>query len=191
MSDHTKKQRMFLDRMAAHVLENGLTGASLRPLAKAAGTSDRMLIYHFGSKEGLVAALLTHLAAMFTATLDGALPPGRAAGRPECLTEIAGLMDRPEASAFAPVWLDIVSGAARGAPGYRETAGDIVEGFLAWIAARLPENDPDPGAGAALILTLVEGALVMGAAGRADVPRDALAALSGTISPRAPGSGHL
>ncbi len=41
-----------------HVLAEGLIGLSLRPLAKAVGTSDRMLIYHFGSRDGLVAAVI-------------------------------------------------------------------------------------------------------------------------------------
>ncbi|NYJ01907.1 AcrR family transcriptional regulator [Nocardioides thalensis] len=36
------------------MLEHGLIGLSLRPLAAALGTSDRMLIYHFGSKDELV-----------------------------------------------------------------------------------------------------------------------------------------
>jgi AcrR family transcriptional regulator len=41
-----------------HILAEGLIGLSLRPLAKAVGTSDRMLIYHFGSRDGLVAAII-------------------------------------------------------------------------------------------------------------------------------------
>ncbi len=41
-----------------HVLAEGLIGLSLRPLARAVGTSDRMLIYHFGSRAGLVAAVI-------------------------------------------------------------------------------------------------------------------------------------
>jgi AcrR family transcriptional regulator len=40
------------------VLEHGLIGLSLRPLAAALGTSDRMLLYHFGTKDEVVAALL-------------------------------------------------------------------------------------------------------------------------------------
>jgi AcrR family transcriptional regulator len=43
-----------------YVLANGLVGLSLRPLAAALGTSDRMLIYHFGSKERLVGEILAH-----------------------------------------------------------------------------------------------------------------------------------
>jgi AcrR family transcriptional regulator len=41
-----------------YALEHGLIGLSLRPLAAALGTSDRMLIYHFGGKDALVAAVL-------------------------------------------------------------------------------------------------------------------------------------
>ena len=40
------------------MLEHGLIGLSLRPLAAALGTSDRMLLYHFASKDDLVATVL-------------------------------------------------------------------------------------------------------------------------------------
>jgi AcrR family transcriptional regulator len=41
-----------------YVLEHGLAGLSLRPLAAATGTSPRVLLYLFGSKEQLVRELL-------------------------------------------------------------------------------------------------------------------------------------
>jgi AcrR family transcriptional regulator len=41
-----------------YVLEHGLIGLSLRPLAAELGTSDRMVLYHFGSKDELVADVL-------------------------------------------------------------------------------------------------------------------------------------
>jgi len=41
-----------------YALEHGLIGLSLRPLAHALGTSDRMLLYHFGDKDDLVATIL-------------------------------------------------------------------------------------------------------------------------------------
>src|SRR5215831_18215208 len=37
---------------------HGLSGVSLRQMAEAIGTSHRMLIYHFGSKEGLMVAIV-------------------------------------------------------------------------------------------------------------------------------------
>jgi AcrR family transcriptional regulator len=41
-----------------YALQYGLIGLSLRPLAAVVGTSDRMLLYHFGTKDDLVAAVL-------------------------------------------------------------------------------------------------------------------------------------
>jgi len=41
-----------------YVLEHGLIDLSLRPLAAALGTSDRMLLYHFTDKYDLVATVL-------------------------------------------------------------------------------------------------------------------------------------
>ena len=48
----------LLDGAVDYVAEHGVGELSLRPLAAALGTSHRMLIYHFGSKEGLLVALI-------------------------------------------------------------------------------------------------------------------------------------
>jgi AcrR family transcriptional regulator len=48
----------LLDRVTDHVLAHGLIGLSLRPVAAAVGTSDRMLIYHFTSRDALVSAVV-------------------------------------------------------------------------------------------------------------------------------------
>ncbi len=58
-----------------HVLAEGLIGLSLRPLAKAVGTSDRMLIYHFGSRDGLVAAIIDEATARSVDYLDRLAAP--------------------------------------------------------------------------------------------------------------------
>jgi AcrR family transcriptional regulator len=41
-----------------YALEHGLVGLSLRPLADALGTSDRMLLYHFRDKDDLITTIL-------------------------------------------------------------------------------------------------------------------------------------
>ncbi|MDP9110964.1 MAG: TetR/AcrR family transcriptional regulator [Candidatus Eremiobacteraeota bacterium] len=48
----------LLERVAAYVLDHGLAGLSLRPLADAVGSSPRALLYHFGSKESMIARVL-------------------------------------------------------------------------------------------------------------------------------------
>lgn len=48
----------LIESLIAYLLENGLADLSLRPLAAGTGTSARLLIYHFGSKEGLLTEVL-------------------------------------------------------------------------------------------------------------------------------------
>ena len=52
MTDAGPRQRL-LDAATDHVAEHGLGDLSLRSLAAELGTSHRMLIFHFGSKEKL------------------------------------------------------------------------------------------------------------------------------------------
>jgi AcrR family transcriptional regulator len=48
----------LLDAAYQYALSHGLADMSLRPLAKAIGSSPRVLLYLFGSKEGLARAPL-------------------------------------------------------------------------------------------------------------------------------------
>lgn len=48
----------LLTRAVDYIHQHGLADLSLRPLAAALDTSARMLIYHFGSKEGLITEAL-------------------------------------------------------------------------------------------------------------------------------------
>jgi AcrR family transcriptional regulator len=53
--------REFLDRITEHIVKHGLSEAALRRLAPIAGTSHRMLVYYFGSRDGLLGAVLHEL----------------------------------------------------------------------------------------------------------------------------------
>jgi AcrR family transcriptional regulator len=54
-----ERKEALLARAVDYVFAEGLEGLSLRPLATALGTSARVLMYHFGSKEELVAEVVT------------------------------------------------------------------------------------------------------------------------------------
>ncbi|MCX5128665.1 SRPBCC domain-containing protein [Streptomyces sp. NBC_00347] len=56
-TDSARKQQL-LELAYAHVLDHGLADMSLRPLAEAIGSSPRVLLFLFGSKDALVQALL-------------------------------------------------------------------------------------------------------------------------------------
>ena len=50
-----QKRVDLLERIVDYVMANGLSDLSLRPLADAVGTSPRVLLYYFTSKEELIA----------------------------------------------------------------------------------------------------------------------------------------
>ena len=158
-------REVLLPRLAAHVLEHGLAGLSLRPLARAAGTSDRMLIYHFGTKEALVEALLAHVAQIYTQALDAAWPQQATPTRKACAEQLLEIARAPMFAAFLRLWWEVVAGAARGEPAFITSASVMMARQLTWFEAHLPPDDPDPKGGAKLIAALVEGALMFDAIG--------------------------
>ena len=49
------------EALVDYVLAHGISDLSLRPLAEALGVSTYSLVYHFGSKDGVVAAVVAHV----------------------------------------------------------------------------------------------------------------------------------
>lgn len=77
MNDGGGDRRQELTQGATtYVLTHGLIGLSLRPLAAALGTSDRMLLYHFADKHELVAEVLRCVNDRSIAELGGVEPAG-------------------------------------------------------------------------------------------------------------------
>jgi AcrR family transcriptional regulator len=62
------RERLLAAAMT-HVAEHGVGNLSLRGLAAALGTSHRMLIYHFGSREGLLIEVIRAVEAQQRAAL--------------------------------------------------------------------------------------------------------------------------
>ena len=103
------RRRALLDAAYGYVLEHGLGTLSLRPLAAAIGSSPRVLLYLFGSKDGLVQAILARARADELAVLDQVR---RAAGP-----------DGPVVAAGEAVWAWLV------APEHRALLALWVEGY--------------------------------------------------------------
>jgi AcrR family transcriptional regulator len=67
----TARREELLEKAYAFVLEHGLTDLSLRPLALEIGSSPRVLLYLFESKDGLVRELLARARQDELAALEG------------------------------------------------------------------------------------------------------------------------
>jgi AcrR family transcriptional regulator len=77
VAGRSAKERL-LNAVIEHFAADGLADQSLRRIAEAVGTSHRMLLYHFGSKDGLllevVRAVESRTQAQFAAVADAAEP---------------------------------------------------------------------------------------------------------------------
>lgn len=70
----TDPRTRLLEAAIAYVVEHGLTDLSLRRLASELGTSHRMLIHHFGSKQGLWVAIVQEVERRQLAAMDDVVP---------------------------------------------------------------------------------------------------------------------
>ncbi|GAA2371781.1 TetR family transcriptional regulator [Catellatospora methionotrophica] len=114
----------LLERVVTHAAAEGITGRSLRDIAAGVGTSHRMLLYHFGSREGLLAAvvglieqqqrdLLAELADRVAAS--GTPAEGTKAG--ELMLLLWARLSDPELRPYVRLFFEVVGVAVHDAPG--------------------------------------------------------------------------
>jgi AcrR family transcriptional regulator len=170
MSIRSKRRELAIESMADHLLKEGMSGARLRSLAAAAGTSDRMLLYYFADKDELLEATLERLASRLTDVLQEAIPDGTRLTFADLLLAVWQAVRSVELQPYMRLWLELAAGAAQHLQPHRTVAGAIMIGFIDWIAVRLAaKEDSDVQPQSALLLAMVEGALLLDAAGKPDL----------------------
>lgn len=139
------------------VLAEGLDALSLRPAAARLGTSDRMLLYYFGTKAELVAEVLADLSARLAVRLS-AIAASTERTPEAMLREGAALLAAPEVRPFMTVWGEIGARAARGDALFARVVAETMLSWTGWIIARtrFPEGVA-PEQGAAALLVVLEG----------------------------------
>jgi AcrR family transcriptional regulator len=163
------KRSAIIDRLADHVLAHGLVASSLRPLAKAAGTSDRMLLYYFADKAEIISATLARIAERMTNALAVHTAP-KPLPLDALIAHLSAIVLRAEFWPYMCVWLELASRAGRDDPDYTQVAAQIGEGFLAWGAMQLDAPDDEARArDAARLLVVIEGMVLVKAIGLSDV----------------------
>jgi len=167
MNIRDDRREAAIERMADHLLAKGLAAATLRPLAAAAGASDRMLLYYFADKDELLAATLARIATRMIAELDGAIPAQPRLTFAALMERVWAAIGSERLAPFMPLWLDLASGAARGLQPHRDIASQIAVGFLEWIEIRLrPGSDGNPSPLAPLCMAAIEGMYLLRAIGQ-------------------------
>ncbi|MGA0601290.1 TetR/AcrR family transcriptional regulator [Caulobacter sp. KR2-114] len=135
MTDPADPRARLLDATMAYAAAHGLADLSLRQLAQAIGASHRMLIYHFGSKEGLLTEVVREVERrqrVLAAAIDddAGLSPG---------DQVRAAWKRFADPAMWPqerLFFDVYAQALQGHPHAAPLLADVVEAWVAPIAAR-------------------------------------------------------
>lgn len=133
----------ILERVTAYVLAHGISDLALRPLAASVGLSPRTLLYHFGSKESLVAAVLGRLRERQLVTFDRLRRDGTRSPRDLCRFAMEQLTSEPMLPMMR-LFFEMYALALRHpsrAPGFLKSA---VEDWLRFFADPICSGTTDP-----------------------------------------------
>ena len=159
-SRRPEQREALLAGAVEHVLRHGVATLSLRPLAAALGTSDRMLLYWFGTREHLLTAVLDAVGgrlweALLTVLPDRAVDPG------EFVHRVRMVLDDPSAEPALRLYVEVSGLAARGTEPFRAAAADVARSWLERTAGLLDVPAAERSAAAAGVLTVVDGMLLV------------------------------
>jgi AcrR family transcriptional regulator len=132
----SQARERLLAAAVSHALQAGIADLSLRELAAAIGTSHRMLLYHFGSREGLLVAV--------TQAVEGqqrtALLASGTLGDPRLAWQ---RISDPSLWPQERLFFELYSHALLGRPGTEQFLDGIVETWVGPISAALVATGAD------------------------------------------------
>jgi AcrR family transcriptional regulator len=165
VTDSARKQEL-LEAAYQYVLSNGLADMSLRPLARQVGSSPRVLLFLFGSKEELTRALLARARVeelRYLAKLRDEHHGLAATGR-----DVWAWLADPAHRALLSLWVEGYARSLLGEPGPwadfgRDTVRDWLDLLAERQAAQAAQAEPDERAARderTLLLAVLRGALL-------------------------------
>jgi Uncharacterized protein conserved in bacteria len=153
-----KRQRAAaLEKVIAFLLTEGLEDTGLRRLAQAAGTSDRMLVYYFGSKDALLREAFAALSDALVEKLDAQFPLANYG--PKKLKRISlTLAEDPQALGTLKLWFELLGRALREGAPLKPQALQLAMRWESWLEGKLPEGRKGE---APTLFGEIEGALLL------------------------------
>lgn len=145
-----------------HLAHEGASDLSLRGLAAAIGTSHRMLIHHFGSKDGLLVAVVQAVEARQRAHLAELVMPADATPTQAMAAFWRHLAD-PALAPYERLFFELYGQALQGRPGTVALLDDVVDGWLApgiALGIAAGQTEAEARAGARLGLAITRGLLL-------------------------------
>jgi AcrR family transcriptional regulator len=157
------RQDELLELAYRYVLTHGLADMSLRPLARAIGSSPRVLLYLYGSKDELIRALLGRARADELAAIGAWQEAGRPADLIEVALQVWRWLSDVSHRHLLGLWVEAYARSLVDPDGpWSGFAAQTVQDWLGLLAARQPPGRRGP-AGAAertAVLAVLRGAML-------------------------------
>jgi AcrR family transcriptional regulator len=154
----------LLELAYAYALSNGLADLSLRPLSAAIGSSPRVLLYLFGSKDGLIRALLARARQDELGMLDDLRRQHPQADLPSATLEVWRWLSDPRHRNLLKVWIEGYARSLVEPDGpWSDFGRNTVDDWLDVLALYQPSRRRSTAAGLAertAALSLLRGALL-------------------------------
>jgi AcrR family transcriptional regulator len=147
------RRRELLDSLIEAFARDGIGGRPLREIADAVGTSHRMLLHYFGSRDELLMAIVEEIERRQAATLND-LPEAPARAVAAMWADVR----RPELWPFERLFFECYARAAQGEAPFARLLPGAVDGWLAAVDER-SGGHADP-ALARLGLAVIRGLLL-------------------------------
>jgi AcrR family transcriptional regulator len=153
----TERRDELLQRVVTAAADGGLARRSLRDLAAQVGTSHRMLIHHFGSRDGLMAAVVDAVERDQNERIDD-LPHDPA----EAVRSTWRQTSDPSYWPVERLFFECYARGAQGEPPFDQLVPKLVDQTLAALSARRGDLmiDPRAEAMARLSLAVIRGLLL-------------------------------
>jgi AcrR family transcriptional regulator len=126
----TERRRQLLDALIEEFAQGGIGDRSLREVAGAVGTSHRMLLHHFGSRENMLVAVVEEVERRQMGLLSK-LSTDPAEG----FTAMWADLRRPELRRLERLFFECYARAAQGEKPFARMVPGAVNGWLGAVAA--------------------------------------------------------
>jgi AcrR family transcriptional regulator len=133
-----QRRKELLDALIESFARDGIGGRSLRDVAEAVGTSHRMLLHHFDTRDELLLAVVQEVERRQAGTLTE-LPVEPAEGLAAMWADVR----RPEMRPFERLFFECYARGAQGEPPFDRIHPESVDGWLAEVA-RVTGGEADP-----------------------------------------------
>jgi AcrR family transcriptional regulator len=158
------RQDELLELAYRYVLVHGLADMSLRPLAKAIGSSPRVLLFLYGSKDNLIRALLNRARADELAAIEAFGEEGSPADLTDSALQVWDWLAAADHRHLLGLWVEAYARSLVDPAGpWGRFAEQTVQDWLGLLAGRQPRARRHSQAGAAertAVLAVLRGAML-------------------------------